>query len=83
MSTFLDLPVHGMSGDSIYRSARPLASIRKPAGRAVSGPSVVLLAWRLPIMLITLLLFLFSAVTIYLACEYFVNGIEWTGHHFK
>ncbi|MNM16047.1 Sodium/calcium exchanger protein [compost metagenome] len=34
-------------------------------------------------MLITLLLFLFSAVTIYLACEYFVNGIEWTGHHFK
>src|SRR5690606_2173731 len=41
------------------------------------------LAWRLPIMLITLLLFLLSAVTIYLACEYFVNGIEWTGHHFK
>lgn len=35
------------------------------------------------IMLITLLLFLVSAVTIYLACEYFVNGIEWTGHHFK
>ena len=34
-------------------------------------------------MLITLLLFLVSAVTIYLACEYFVNGIEWTGHHFK
>ncbi|MFC5706109.1 sodium:calcium antiporter [Aeromonas eucrenophila] len=34
-------------------------------------------------MLITLLLFLLSAVTIYLACEYFVNGIEWTGHHFK
>ena len=34
-------------------------------------------------MLITLLLFLISAVTIYLACEYFVNGIEWTGHHFK
>lgn len=34
-------------------------------------------------MLITLLLFLLSAVTIYLACEYFVNGIEWTGHHFR
>ncbi|WP_259269849.1 sodium:calcium antiporter [Aeromonas sp. BIGb0405] len=34
-------------------------------------------------MLITLLLFLLSAVTIYLACEYFVNGIEWTGHHLK
>ncbi|WP_421341710.1 hypothetical protein [Aeromonas veronii] len=34
-------------------------------------------------MLITLLLFLVSAVTIYFACEYFVNGIEWTGHHFK
>ena len=34
-------------------------------------------------MLITLLLFLLSAITIYLACEYFVNGIEWTGHHLK
>lgn len=34
-------------------------------------------------MPITLLLFLLSAVTIYLACEYFVNGIEWTGHHLK
>lgn len=34
-------------------------------------------------MLITLLLFLLSAITIYRACEYFVNGIEWTGHHFK
>ncbi|MGK4474501.1 sodium:calcium antiporter [Aeromonas molluscorum] len=34
-------------------------------------------------MLITLLLFLLSAITIYLACEYFVNGIEWTGHHFR
>ena len=34
-------------------------------------------------MLVTLLLFLLSAVTIYLACEYFVNGIEWTGHHLK
>ncbi len=34
-------------------------------------------------MLITLLLFLISAVTIYLSCGYFVNGIEWTGHHFK
>ena len=30
-------------------------------------------------MLITTLLFLLSAGTIYLACEYFVNGIEWLG----
>ncbi len=34
-------------------------------------------------MLITLLLFLLSAITIYRACEYFVNGIEWVGHHFR
>ena len=30
-------------------------------------------------MLITALLFLLSAGVIYLACEYFVNGIEWLG----
>jgi cation:H+ antiporter len=30
-------------------------------------------------MLITTLLFLLSAGVIYLACEYFVNGIEWLG----
>ncbi|MBE1160878.1 sodium:calcium antiporter [Dyella acidiphila] len=30
-------------------------------------------------MLITALLFLLSAGAIYLACEYFVNGIEWLG----
>lgn len=30
-------------------------------------------------MLLTTLLFLFSAGAIYLACEYFVNGIEWLG----
>ena len=35
------------------------------------------------IMIITLLLFLGSAVAIYLACAYFVNGIEWCGHHLK
>ncbi len=34
-------------------------------------------------MLITLLLFIGSAVAIYLACEYFVNGIEWCGQHLK
>ena len=32
-------------------------------------------------MLLTLLLFLGSAVAIYLACEYFVNSIEWCGKH--
>jgi cation:H+ antiporter len=30
-------------------------------------------------MLTTTLLFLLSAGAIYLACEYFVNGIEWAG----
>ena len=32
-------------------------------------------------MLLTLVLFLGSAVAIYLACEYFVNAIEWCGKH--
>lgn len=30
-------------------------------------------------MFLTLILFLLSAVAIYIACEYFVNGIEWCG----
>ncbi len=30
-------------------------------------------------MILTILLLLGSAVTIYLACEYFVNGVEWAG----
>ena len=30
-------------------------------------------------MILTLGLFLASAVAIYLACEVFVNGIEWVG----
>ncbi|HEY0295714.1 MAG TPA: sodium:calcium antiporter [Bordetella sp.] len=34
-------------------------------------------------MLFTLFLFLLSAVIIYLACEYFVNGVEWVGHRFS
>lgn len=34
-------------------------------------------------MLITLLLFIGSAVAIYLACEFFVNGVEWCGQHLK
>ena len=34
-------------------------------------------------MLLTLFLFLLSAVLIYLACEYFVNGVEWVGHRFS
>jgi len=32
-------------------------------------------------MLLTLLLFLGSAVAIYVACEYFTNSIEWCGRH--
>lgn len=34
-------------------------------------------------MFLTLLLFFLSAGLIYLACEYFVNGVEWVGHRFK
>ena len=34
--------------------------------------------WR-TCMALTILLFLGSAVAIYLACEYFVNGVEWVG----
>jgi cation:H+ antiporter len=34
-------------------------------------------------MTLTLLLFFGSAAAIYLACEYFVNGVEWCGSHLK
>lgn len=34
-------------------------------------------------MLLTLLVFLFSAVTIYVACDYFVNAIEWVGRRLQ
>ncbi|GGP23093.1 sodium:calcium antiporter [Silvimonas iriomotensis] len=34
-------------------------------------------------MLLTIILFFASALAIYLACEYFVNGIEWCGRHMK
>ncbi len=34
-------------------------------------------------MLLTICLFLGSAGAIYLACEYFVNGVEWFGHRLK
>lgn len=34
-------------------------------------------------MLLTFALFLGSAVVIYLACEYFVNGVEWFGRKLK
>jgi cation:H+ antiporter len=33
-------------------------------------------------MIATLALLLTSAVVIYLACDYFVNAVEWVGHHF-
>jgi cation:H+ antiporter len=33
-------------------------------------------------MIVTIALLLFSAVVIYVACEYFVNAVEWVGHHF-
>ncbi|GAB1577902.1 sodium:calcium antiporter [Bordetella petrii] len=34
-------------------------------------------------MFLTLFLFFLSALVIYFACEYFVNGIEWVGHRFQ
>jgi len=34
-------------------------------------------------MLLTLVLFFLSAGIIYLACEYFVNGVEWLGHRMQ
>ncbi|MFJ1301068.1 sodium:calcium antiporter [Pseudomonadota bacterium AL_CKDN230030165-1A_HGKHYDSX7] len=34
-------------------------------------------------MLLSIVLFLLSAAVIYFACEFFVNGVEWLGHHFK
>jgi cation:H+ antiporter len=34
-------------------------------------------------MLLTLFLFFSSAIAIYLACDYFVNAIEWCGRHMK
>lgn len=33
-------------------------------------------------MFFTLFLFFFSALAIYFACEFFVNGVEWVGHRF-
>jgi len=33
-------------------------------------------------MTVTIALLLASAVVIYLACEFFVNGVEWVGHRF-
>ena len=33
-------------------------------------------------MIVTLALLLVSAVLIYLACEFFVNGAEWVGQRF-
>lgn len=34
-------------------------------------------------MFFTLLLFFLSALAIYFACEFFVNGVEWVGHRFQ
>ena len=34
-------------------------------------------------MILTFFLFFAAAIMIYLACEYFVNGVEWFGHHLK
>ena len=36
----------------------------------------------MPPLVLTVLILLGSAAVIYLACEYFVNGVEWIGHRF-
>jgi cation:H+ antiporter len=60
--------------------ARPLATTRltRP-GELVRVPLVFRSPGPETSMLMTMLLFLLSAGAIYLACEYFVNGIEWLG----
>ncbi len=58
--------------------------MRLPAGQAVSLRHwffVLLARPQSDFMILTLALFLGSAVVIYLACEYFVNSIEWCGKH--
>ena len=37
----------------------------------------------MPPMILTISLLLGSAVVIYLACEFFVNGVEWVGRKFS
>jgi cation:H+ antiporter len=55
-----------------------------PAGRAVSVSHRFFARLALVhSMLLTFALFLGSAVVIYLACEYFVNGVEWFGRKLK
>ncbi len=53
-----------------------------PAGRAALLRQSDLLV-RLSIMLLSIFLFLLAAATIYFACEFFVNGVEWVGHRFR
>src|SRR6195952_1650759 len=36
----------------------------------------------MPSLFLTIVILLGSAAVIYLACEYFVNGVEWIGHRF-
>jgi cation:H+ antiporter len=50
-------------------------------GKPFREPLVIRLPGPETFMLLTSLLFFISAIAIYLACEYFVNSIEWCGHH--
>lgn len=62
------------------RQARPLATTRVAVRASrVAVPLVYARPDRFIIMLLTLALFCLSAIAIYWACEYFVNGIEWLG----
>lgn len=51
------------------------------SGEPCCGAIRFLLTWLDNNMLVTLFLFFLSAGIIYIACEYFVNGIEWCGRH--
>ena len=60
--------------------ARPLAALRSPWPGEPRRRANWFLLVRLVYMLLTLFLFFLSAAVIYLACEFFVNGVEWVGH---
>ena len=60
--------------------ARPLAATRSPLpGELASSSQWFFRSPGLGNCMLTALLFLLSAGAIYLACEYFVNGVEWFG----
>ena len=51
-------------------------------GRATLGAIAFAQPLKAPVMTLTIFLLAASALAIYFACEYFVNGIEWVGQQF-